>query len=578
MGIISTILTLCGVGVGIVLGLLAGFIMFIYFEPDDVKDPRIRSVLELDKQALEDLLPEIPFWVKNPDHEKVDWLNKFLEEMWPYLNKAICKIILSTAEPNITTYKAQYKLDSVEFESLTLGTLPPTFVGVKVHETADKEMIFEVSVKWAGNPDIKLGVKAYGLKATAQLVDFQLFLTARITMKPFVDVFPCFSNIHVSLMEKPHIDFGLKLLNADLMAIPGLYRFVQEYIKQMVASMYLWPKTYDIPILDTSLHKNEPQGLLFVTLVKAKQLKNKDLLGKSDPYVMVRVGNSTQKTRTIMNNLNPEWNETLSLPVDDPETESLDLTVYDWDKVGSHDKLGMQVIQLKELVPEQPQTFTLNLLKNLDPNDSANLKNRGQITLDLHYKPLKVEHELQDLPEHHDSDDNEDGESNDSPLVSKVPSKLTGPLVVPPGGGLLVVIIHHAEDLEGKYHTNPYVKITFRGEQRRTKPIKKSRDPRWEEDFEYTLDDPPLNDRLLLEICSKSKNLIHSRETLGRVEIDLSDVVRNKRLNEKYQLLDSKTGKIQVELQWRSTGTVSRHFTIQDASIFTQGYSNSGVY
>ncbi|KAL2614001.1 hypothetical protein R1flu_025693 [Riccia fluitans] len=37
MGIISTILTLCGIGVGVVLGLLAGFIMFIYFEPDDVK-------------------------------------------------------------------------------------------------------------------------------------------------------------------------------------------------------------------------------------------------------------------------------------------------------------------------------------------------------------------------------------------------------------------------------------------------------------------------------------------------------------------------------------------------------------
>ncbi|KAL3700745.1 hypothetical protein R1sor_018767 [Riccia sorocarpa] len=577
MAVIGTIFTICGVGVGVVLGLVAGFVMFIYFEPDDVKDPRVRSVLELDKQALENLLPEIPLWVKNPDQEKVDWLNTFLDEMWPYLNKAVCKTIRSTAEPYITTYKSQYKLDSVEFLSLTLGTLPPTFVGMKVYETADDEMIFEVSIKWAGNPNIKLGVKAYGLKVTAQIVDFQLFLTARITMKPFVDVFPCFSNIHVSLMEKPHVDFGLKLLNADLMAIPGLHHFVQDYVKQMVASMYLWPKTYDIPILDTALHKKEPQGMLSVTVVKAHHLKNKDLLGKSDPYVMLRVGDSTRQTKTIMNNLNPEWNETLNIPVDDPDTESLDITVYDWDKVGSHDKLGIQVIQLKDLVPEQQQTFSLNLVKNLDPNDSSNQKNRGQITLELNYKPFKLEHH--DLPEHHDSDDNEDGESTDtSPLVSKVPSKLTGPLVVPPGGGLLVVIIHYAEDLEGKHHTNPYVKITFRGEQRRTKAIKKSRDPRWDEEFEYTLEDPPHNDRLLLEVCSKSKNLIHSRETLGRVEIDLSDVVRNKRLNEKYQLWDSKSGKIQVELQWRSTGTVSRHFTIQDPSIFTQGYNNSGIY
>jgi hypothetical protein len=38
----------------------------------------------------------------------------------------------------------------------------------------------------------------------------------------------------------------------------------------------------------------------------------------------------------------------------------------------------------------------------------------------------------------------------------------------PEGGGLLEVIIHAAEDVEGKYHTNPYAKVTFRGEERKT--------------------------------------------------------------------------------------------------------------
>lgn len=35
-----------------------------------------------------------------------------------------------------------------------------------------------------------------------QLVDVQVFATARITLKPLVPVFPCFSKIVVSLMEK----------------------------------------------------------------------------------------------------------------------------------------------------------------------------------------------------------------------------------------------------------------------------------------------------------------------------------------------------------------------------------------
>ena len=42
-----------------------------------------------------------------------------------------------------------------------------------------------------------------------------------------------------------------------------------------------------------------------------------------------------------------------------------------------------------------------------------------------------------------------------------------------------------------------------------------------------------------------------NQESLGYVEINLSDVVSNRRINEKYHLIDSKNGRIQIELQWR---------------------------
>jgi hypothetical protein len=35
-----------------------------------------------------------------------------------------------------------------------------------------------------------------------QLVDVQVFATARVTLKPLIPVFPCFSKIVISLMEK----------------------------------------------------------------------------------------------------------------------------------------------------------------------------------------------------------------------------------------------------------------------------------------------------------------------------------------------------------------------------------------
>lgn len=94
---------------------------------------------------------------------KVDWLNKFIETMWPFLDKvclqciysdvcfccpccsialssclwalilqvlqAICKTVRETVKPIIAEQIPQYKIDSVEFEALTLGSLPPTFQG-----------------------------------------------------------------------------------------------------------------------------------------------------------------------------------------------------------------------------------------------------------------------------------------------------------------------------------------------------------------------------------------------------------------------------------------------------------------
>lgn len=118
-------------------------------------------------------------------------------------------------------------------------------------------------------------------------------------------------------------------------------------------------------------------------------------------------------------------------------------------QVGKHDKMGVNVIPLKELPPNEPKNMTLDLLKNMDPNDAQNDKMRGQIVVELTYKPFKEE----DLPK----------DLEDSTAVQKAPEG------TPPGGGVLVVTVHEAQDVEGKHHTNPYVRIIFKGEERKTK-------------------------------------------------------------------------------------------------------------
>lgn len=111
--------------------------------------------------------------------------------------------------------------------------------------------------------------------------------------------------------------------------------------------------------------------------------------------------------------------------------------------------MGMNVIPLKEVSPEEPKRFTLDLLKTMDPNDVQNEKSRGQIVVELTYKPFKEEEMAKGFDE-----------------TQTVPK---APVGTPAGGGLLAVIVHEAQDVEGKYHTNPHVRLIFRGEEKKTK-------------------------------------------------------------------------------------------------------------
>lgn len=66
----------------------------------------------------------------------------------------------------------------------------------------------------------------------------------------------------------------------------------------------------------------KPQGKLTLTVVKANDLKNMELVGKSDPYVVVYVRPMFKvKTKVIDDNLSPVWNETFELIAEDKETQ-----------------------------------------------------------------------------------------------------------------------------------------------------------------------------------------------------------------------------------------------------------------
>ena len=82
--------------------------------------------------------------------------------------------------------------------------------------------------------------------------------------------------------------------------------------------------------------RKRPVGILHVKVVRAMNLKKKDLLGASDPYVKLKLTEDklpSKKTTVKYKNLNPEWNEEFTMSVRDPETQTLEVFVYDWEKV-----------------------------------------------------------------------------------------------------------------------------------------------------------------------------------------------------------------------------------------------------
>eukprot|EP00741_Cyanophora_paradoxa_P007110 tig00001093_g6881.t1 len=97
------------------------------------------------------------------------------------------------------------------------------------------------------------------------------------------------------------------------------------------------------------------QGLIVVRVLEARGLKDTDMVGKSDPYAVVKLGAKSKRTRTIRNNLNPVWNEEVQLDFKEgvDETE-LNIQIWDEDVGLPDDFLGQVTIPVQSLLTGIP--------------------------------------------------------------------------------------------------------------------------------------------------------------------------------------------------------------------------------
>lgn len=125
---------------------------------------------------------------------------------------------------------------------------------------------------------------------------------------------------------------------------------------------------------------------LRIHLVSGQNLAAMDKNGTSDPYVKFKMnGRLLHKSRTIHRDLNPCWDETILLPIEDP-FHPINIKVFDYDWGLQDDFMGSAELDLTSLELNQCHELVLGLIDPSRPD-----RDFGQLTLNVTLWPRTQE-------------------------------------------------------------------------------------------------------------------------------------------------------------------------------------------
>eukprot|EP00929_Paragymnodinium_shiwhaense_P058032 TRINITY_DN29071_c0_g1_i1.p1 TRINITY_DN29071_c0_g1~~TRINITY_DN29071_c0_g1_i1.p1 ORF type:complete len:799 (+),score=172.42 TRINITY_DN29071_c0_g1_i1:199-2595(+) len=246
---------------------------------------------------------------------EVLWFQFIAEHMWPFVVKAITKMLLEDigkkiAEDNQDHFLLKtFKITKVEF-----GTKRPRFGPLTGRgSVSDRAVELSVMMHWdAEDSEVEVEVGGFhcGIK------DIKLSGPIIIGLAPLLDVLPITGGLFITFPDFPELDFSWtgigKALNLQM---------IKDAIRKASFEAMTLPNRWFLDIAAINLvppedrppavHFNmpDPLGVLRVEVFEATDLCRADTLGSSDPYVRFSVGCATHKTRVISNSLNPKWGE-----------------------------------------------------------------------------------------------------------------------------------------------------------------------------------------------------------------------------------------------------------------------------
>uniref|UniRef100_A0A8C7DJY5 Extended synaptotagmin 1 n=1 Tax=Oncorhynchus kisutch TaxID=8019 RepID=A0A8C7DJY5_ONCKI len=391
---------------------------------------------------------ELPPWVNFPDVEKVEWMNKILQQAWPFVGQYLEKLLVETIAPVIRASNTH--LQTLSFTRVNLGD---KVVGVKAHTEHDKrQVLLDLYISYAGDVEINVEIKKYFCKAGVKGV--QLHGMLRVILEPLIGDVPLVGAVTMFFIRRPKLDINWTGLT-NLLDIPGLNAMSDTKIMDAIASYLVLPNRLTIPLV-ADLHVAQlrsplPRGVVRIHLLEAEELTAKDTVikgiidGKSDPYAVLRVGTQTFTSHTVDSNLNPQWREMYEVIVHEVPGQELEVEVFDKDQ-NQDDFLGRY---LKD-VPSGSVHLRLEWLSLLSSADRLN-------------------------------------------EVIQRNQNMTCKTADPPSAAILAVYLDRAQDLpmkKGNKDPSPMVQLSVEDTTKESKTCYLTTDPVWEVAFTFYIQDP----------------------------------------------------------------------------------------
>uniref|UniRef100_A0A3B4G5Q7 Extended synaptotagmin-2-A-like n=1 Tax=Pundamilia nyererei TaxID=303518 RepID=A0A3B4G5Q7_9CICH len=301
---------------------LIGLAMLFYWRKNygngDYRINRALAFLQQEEKAVKQSVPttELPPWVHYPDVERVEWLNKTVKQMWPFICQFVEKLFRETIEPAVKG--ANPHLSTFCFTKIDMGDKPLRVNGVKVYtENVDKrQVIMDLQISFVGNTEIDVDIKKYYCRAGIKSI--QLHGVMRVVMEPLLGDIPLIGALSVFFLKKPLLDINWTGLT-NMLDIPGVNGLCDNLLQDIIYSYLVLPNRIDIPLVSEAqmarLRFPIPKCILRIHFIEAQELLRKDkflgglVKGKSDPYGVIKIGTDLYQSKVIHDTVNPKWNE-----------------------------------------------------------------------------------------------------------------------------------------------------------------------------------------------------------------------------------------------------------------------------